>query len=145
MKNIRKIIMVFTVIMLCMTVNIFAEDNELTDYLDGYWTFYDQQSRTVVGLDFRRFDGSFIYGNNDSHKGKTYYASGDHTYDEMYNCWWMSGKFEVIDNVIKMVVTQASGNKQSEKGKTGKWVVTIVDDNEMVITTSSWTRRFKKY
>lgn len=144
MKNKRKVIMVYAVIMLCMTVNVFAEDNELNqEYLVGSWSSYSAETGNTTELVFH-FDGVFIYGSNTSRKDRKYYTGGDQTYDEMFNNWWTSGNYEIKENTISLYNNEASGNSQACKGKTWNWSVTIIDNSEMVLTIGKSTKRFKK-
>lgn len=111
-------------------------------YLSGTWTYYASNG-DVITLKFNS-DGTFLYGNNNSSLPKNFDLRGDGTYDKDFNRWWWAGKYEIVNNVVRLTPTSASGNEQSAKGKPVNWVATIVSNGEMVLQGATTARTYKK-
>ena len=88
-------------------------------------------------------DGSFTYGcGGGSHGGPAQLSvgsDGDISVDKEFNKWWFKGTYKTSGNILKASCDELKsyiGSIGVEKGETKNFVISIVDNDELVIQTS---------
>ena len=98
-------------------------------------------------------DGSFTYGCGGGSRGGPEQLSVDSDgglrVDKEFNRWWYKGTYKTSGNVLITTCDELkdySGDLSMKKGETCNFVISIVDDNELVIQTSGTgsTRTYKR-
>lgn len=98
-------------------------------------------------------DGSFTYGcGGGSHGGPEQLSVGSDgglRVDKEFNQWWYKGTYRTSGNVLKAFCDELKsyvGSIGVEKGETQNFVISIVDNDELVIQTSGTgnTRTYKR-
>ena len=99
-------------------------------------------------------DGSFTYGCGGGSRGGPEQLSVDSDgglrVDKEFNRWWYKGTYKTSGNILTSTVNEkkifSGGAGMPEIGGSQNFVISIVDDNELVIQTSGTgsTRTYKR-
>lgn len=98
-------------------------------------------------------DGSFTYGcGGGSHGGPAQLSvgsDGDISVDKEFNKWWYKGTYKTSGNILIASCDELknySGGLTTKKGESCNYVISIVDNDELVIQTSGTgnTRTYKR-
>ena len=114
--------------------------------LTGTWVCKD--GKYVYKMIFEE-DGSFKYGSGrPGGPGQLSFGSGDGlVVNQEFNCWYLDGKYTTKSNVLTLTYENIKdfngGAKGVKRGDSDNFLVSIVDDNEIVISLKS-IRTYKR-